>query len=73
MKAFFVEWATDVDADDARDAARQAWATMRASGSTACVFEVTEIGAVAHVDLIEYGDGQDYDEHCMDAAMEDCA
>ena len=54
MKHYVVTWEIDVDAGTPEEAARQAWAHMRAVDSTANVFDVLdEAGGCTRVDLEE--------------------
>lgn len=49
---YVVTWEMDIDAETPQDAARQAWAAMRAEDSTANVFDVLdEDGECTRVDL----------------------
>ena len=51
---YVVTWEIDIDAETPQDAARQAWAAMRAPESTANVFDVLdEAGGCTRVDLEE--------------------
>ena len=50
--AFRVKWEIDVYADNAVEAAKEAWRQMRADGSTACFFTaVDEDGCCAFVSI----------------------
>jgi hypothetical protein len=40
VKTYLVTWETEIDAEDAEEAARQAWAHMRRPDSIANVFKV---------------------------------
>ena len=54
MSRFVVTWEIDMDAETPQDAARQAWALMRAPESTANVFDVLDAeGECTRVDLEE--------------------
>jgi len=51
---YVVTWEMDIDAETPQDAARQAWALMRAKDSTANVFDVLDAdGGCTRVDLME--------------------
>lgn len=51
---YVVTWEMDVDAGTPEEAARQAWAAMRAPESTANVFDVLdETGGCTRIDLEE--------------------
>lgn len=51
---YVVTWEIDIDGDSPQDAARQAWAHMRAVDSTANVFDVLDAeGGCTRVDLEE--------------------
>ena len=54
-KSFYVTWEIDIEADDPRQAAEQAFACMRRLETTATVFCVTdcETGVTARIDLLE--------------------
>lgn len=56
-KRYLVQWEMEIDAASARDTAQQAWEHMRALGSTANVFYVTnDSGDTERVDLKESPD-----------------
>ena len=53
--AFRVVWEIDVYADNAVEAAKEAWRQMREPASTACFFKaIDEDGVVWPVDLMDY-------------------
>ena len=55
--AFRVKWEIDVYADNAVEAAKEAWRKIRANGSTACFFTaLDEDGVEWPVDLLEHDD-----------------
>ena len=57
MNHYVVTWEIDVDAGTPEEAARQAWAHIRAVDSTANVFDVLdETGGCTRVDLMELGE-----------------
>lgn len=54
MSHYVVTWELDVDAGTPEEAARQAWAAMRRTESTANVFDVLDAeGGCTRVDLME--------------------
>ncbi len=67
MPSYVVEWCIDVDADSPREAAQQAWETMRRPKSTANVFDVIDPkGETKRIDLQVIWELSQLEKHILD-------